>query len=90
MCNFGARTEWRNGRRDVSYYLDVEIRNDQKSLVNPTPLEYISGYIMKVDIGDRALKRLPQRRLNIIDGSISSYCSILDSPERLHMIKQAN
>ena len=45
---------------------------------------------MEDDICDRALKRLPQRRLNIIDGSISSYFFILNSPERLHMIRQAN
>ena len=39
---------------------------------------------------DRALKRLPQIRINLIDGSISSYCYILNSPERLDMIKQTN
>ena len=29
MCNFWAWAEWRNGRRAVSSYLDVEIRNHQ-------------------------------------------------------------
>ena len=24
MCEFGARSEWRNGRRATSYYLDIE------------------------------------------------------------------
>ena len=37
-----------------------------------------------------SLNRLPQRRLNFIDGSISSYCSILNSPERLEQTRQAN
>ena len=37
-----------------------------------------------------ALKSLPQQRLNLIDGSISSYSSILNSSQRLHMINQAN
>ena len=45
---------------------------------------------MEDAIGDRYFKRLHQQRLNIIDGSISSYFSIFSSPERLHMIKQAN
>ena len=45
---------------------------------------------MEYSIGGRVLKRLPQLSLNIIDGSISSYFSILNSPKRLHMIKQAN
>ena len=46
MFNFGARTEWRNGRRSVISYLDVDIRNDQYRLVNTTPLDCIIGYIM--------------------------------------------
>ena len=45
---------------------------------------------MEDAVGERALKRLPQRRLNLIDGSISSYCSILNPPEQLEQIRQAN
>ena len=41
-------------------------------------------------VSDRALKRLNQRRLNLIYGYISSYCSIINPPKRLVMIKQAN
>ena len=37
VCNFGSRTEWINGRRAVSYYLDAEIRKYQNHLLNPTP-----------------------------------------------------
>ena len=70
IFNFGARAEWRNGIRAVSFYLDVEIRNDQDFLVNPTPLGCIAGYILEYSIGDSAFKRLPQQRLNLIDGSI--------------------
>ena len=73
MCNFGARAECMNGRRSVSSYLDVKISDDQDRLVNPTPLECITSYITEDDIVNRDLKRLPQRRLNLIDGSISSY-----------------
>ena len=90
MCNFGAQEEWRNWRRAISSYLDVDISNDQYRLFNPTPLVFVEGYIMEYAIGGRFLKRLPQLSLNIIDGSISSYFSILNSPKRLHMIKQAN
>ena len=95
MHNFGAWVEWNNGRRAVSSYLDVDIRNDQYRLINPNPLYCISGYIVDGNIGDRALKRLPQQRLpqlslNIIDGYISSYLYILNCTERLHIIKQVN
>ena len=41
---------------------------------------------MKDAIGDRSLKRLPQQRLNLINGYISSYYYILNSPKRLRMI----
>ena len=54
------------------------------------PLDCIAGYIMDDAVGEKALKRMPQRRLNFIDGSISSYCYILNSPERLEQIRQAN
>ena len=45
---------------------------------------------MKDSNGDMALNMLTQKSLNMIDGSISSYCYILNSPERLHMSKQSN
>ena len=90
MCNFGARTELREGRRLVSFYLDVETTKDEYHLLNPTPLDCFTGYIMEDDIGDRALKRLLQRRLKFIDGSISSYCYIINSTKRFEQIRQAN
>ena len=45
---------------------------------------------MEYAVGERALKRLPQRRLNFIDGSIYGYCSILNSPKQLEQIRQEN
>ena len=90
MCNFGARSERRTEGISVSSCLDVEISNDQYRLLNPTPLYLIAGYIMEYYIGDRSLENLSQKRLNLFDGYISSYCSIINSPKRLCMIKQAN
>ena len=66
MCNFGTLTEWMNVRRVGSYYLDVDIRNDQYRLVNLTPLNCITVYIMENAIGARDLNRLPQRSQNLI------------------------
>ena len=45
---------------------------------------------MEDAFNERDLKRLPQRRLNFIDGCISSYCSILNSHKYIEQIKQAN
>ena len=46
MCNFGSRAEWRKGISVISYYLDIETTKYQCCLLNPTPLECITGYIM--------------------------------------------
>ena len=70
MRNFGSRAEWRKGRRVVSSYLDVETTKDQCRLLNTTPLDCITVYIMYDAVGERSLKRLPNIRLNFIDGSI--------------------
>ena len=45
---------------------------------------------MKDDVGDRALNRLTQIRMNFIDGFISSYWYIIKSPKRLEQIRQEN
>ena len=52
-------------------------------------MECIKGYIIEDAVGDRTLKRLPKRRLNLINGAISSYCSIHNSPKKLEHIRQA-
>ena len=45
---------------------------------------------MEDAVDNRYLKKLNQRSLNIIAGSISSYRYIINSPEQLHLIKQAS
>ena len=60
------------GGRVVSYVLDVDTTKDQYHILNPTPLDCITGYIMDDDVSERSLKRRPQMRLNFIDSSISS------------------
>ena len=53
---------------------------------------WTASQVIKMDdsVSERALKRLPQRSLNFIYGSISSYCYIRNSSERLEQIRQAN
>ena len=45
---------------------------------------------MKDSHGQFVHKRLPQRRLNLIDSTISSHFTILNSEERMKLIKKAN
>ncbi len=40
--------------------------------------------------GEGAKKRLPARRLNMIDSCISSWSSVLNSSERIKLIRQTN
>ena len=70
MCNFGSPEEWGSERRAVSYYIYVETGKYQYHLLNPTPLECVVDYIMVDAVGDRALKKMHQLRLKLIDGSI--------------------
>ena len=72
MCNCGSREEWRKGRSVISSYLDVDTTKDQCRLLNLTTLDCIEGYIMDDAVGERSLKRLLQKILNFVDGSISS------------------
>ena len=83
MCNFGAQAEWKEGRIVFSSYVDVETTKDQCCLLNTKHLDYIIGYTMEDAVGDKDLKRMPHTRLNFIDGSISSYCSVINSPNAL-------
>ena len=41
-------------------------------------------------MGEGAKKILPRRRINMIDGLVSSHCCVLNSSERLDLIKKSN
>ena len=70
MCNFGARKEWRRGRRAISSYIDSETIKYQYYMINPTPFECIIGYIMGAAFSDRYLKKMIKKGLESIDFSI--------------------
>ena len=88
MYNFGASVECMEQRRVVSSYLDVDTTKYQCCILNPKPLERITGYIMQDAVSDRDFKRIPYRSLNFMDYSISSYYSILNSPKKPEQIRQ--
>ena len=71
----------------ISSYLDAEVSKDQQELLNPSVHDSIVGFIIKDSKGEGARKRLPQRRLNMMDGGISSYCCVLNSEERRFLMK---
>ena len=90
MCNFGEQAEWRRRDRDVSLYLDVDTKKDKYRLLDPAPLDCITGYIVVGAVGDTDLKNMPHKSLELVVVSISSYCYIIKSPKRLDMTNKAN
>ena len=81
MCDFGSHIKWRRNIRAIIYYIDVETRKYQERLINPTSLYFITGQITEYTAGHKSSKNVTHQRLNLIYGSFSSYCSILNSPK---------
>ena len=73
---------------DISSYIGIDNRKYKYSLLNPTGLNYIIYYTMEDYIGDSYFNNLPQQRLKLIYGSISSPFYIINSPEQHDMINQ--
>ena len=90
MIKYRNRCSYQEKEQKVSEYLHCEVTCDQQKLLNPSVLDTIVGYVMQDSQGEGAKKRLPQRRLNFIDGTVSSHCGVLNSKERLVLIRQAN
>lgn len=90
IIRFRNRCNFENRQNTIAPYINVEVTKTQQDLLNPTALDCITGFIMKDSHGKFVHKRLPQRRLNLIDSTISSQCTILNSEERMKLIKKAN
>ena len=73
---------------NTSAYLDVEMSTDQSMLFNPTTLDTVVGFVMKDAQGKGAKKKIPKRRLNLIDSQVSAHFVVLNDPARLDLIKQ--
>jgi len=80
------RNSYKEEKQEVSSYLACEYTDDQQQLSNPSVLDTVIRFIMLDSQGEGAKRRLPQRRLNFIDGTVSSHCGVLNSNERLQLI----
>ena len=90
VVKFRNRMNYDKTKISVSDHLNVEVSEDQQRLLNPTVLDTVAGFLLKDAQGDGAKKRLPQRRLNFVDGQVSAHCSILNSDDRLKLINLSN
>ena len=87
MISFCNRINFEKDKQEISSYLDVNLT---PYLLNPTMLDTITGFIIKDSQGEGAKKKLPQRHLNMVDEAIFSHCCILNSAERLELIRKSN
>ena len=55
-----------------------------------SPLHTMTGYIMNDFTGSGTKKRYGKKCINIIGGCILSYCAVLNSEERMLMVKEGN
>ena len=88
IVSFQNREQYRVQELKVSAHLDVQVTAAQQRLLNPSVLDTITGFIIKDSQGEGTKKILPQRHLNMIDGLVSSHCCVLNSVERLDLIKK--
>ena len=63
---------------------------DNLRILYPSPLDTIVGHIMQDTKDEGDWKKLSQRGLIIIDGSINSYSVHLNSPAWMYLVRQAN
>jgi len=91
MCNHAAQSAW-NVSKNVtpSLYLDVEMTAAQSTLLNPTFKNVLQGFITYDVKGKGAKQKMAQRRLEIIEGNISSYSRCLNDPKRMKAMIEHN
>jgi len=70
---------------EPSSFLNVEVTDDQRYLLQPTASDVLVGNILEDSIGQNAKKKIPKRRFNMIAGNIASYSRVLNNEKsRIH------
>ena len=87
-----AEANWNIERANVSPsdYLNISIRDGQKTLLNPTVKNVLMGHIL-YDVNEKcAQQKLAKQRLDFIDGNTNSYTKFLNDPKRLKETRELN
>ena len=72
----------------TSNYLDVEMSDVQRNLLNPTPKDVLLGFITYAVKGKGSVQKIAKRKIaDSIDGNLNSYSRLLNNPKRLEAIK---
>ena len=68
-------------------YLDIEITNNQASLLSPTPRDVQLGAIIDQCVGKKLKNSIARRRIDLISGHVNSYARVLNGPVQLDKIR---
>jgi hypothetical protein len=64
--------------------------SEQRSLLNPKHSDITIGALLRDSMGEGAIKKMPQRRLEAFSGNISSYSRVMNNPEHLKRAMEVN
>jgi hypothetical protein len=70
--------------------LNVEVSVDQMKLLQPTLADVTMGSIIDQCMGEKAVKKLAKRRINMVDSNVELYSRILNDGPRLEHIAETN
>jgi hypothetical protein len=71
-------------------YLNVEITDEQRYLLQPTAAEVLVGNLLEDSLGQNARKKIPSQCINFMSGNVASYSRVLNNSEALKHIEDAN
>jgi hypothetical protein len=94
LLSLSSSSSLTKGRKflEPSSFLNVEVTDDQRYLLQPTASDVLVGNILEdsISIGQNAKKKIPKCRINMIAGNIASYSRVLNNEKSLVYIAEAN
>ena len=92
VTNYVTRKHWDIGHANVtpSGYLNIEISDNQRTLLNPTQKDFLLGFIAYDVRWKGSVHIIAKRRLDVIEGNLNSYSKFLNDPKRLKIINNFN
>jgi hypothetical protein len=71
-------------------YLNVEITNKQRYLLQPTAVDVFVGNILEDSLVQNAKKKIPSQHINFLSGNIASYSRVLNNSKVIQHIEDVN
>jgi hypothetical protein len=71
-------------------YLNVEITEEQRYLLQPTAVDIFDGKILEGSLGQNTKKKIPSWHINFLLGNVASYSQVLNNSKALQHIEDAN